>query len=742
MAQFKKILALVLAVCVICTAGAISVTAAVEDDAGEAVAAGGITVHIYNEGGTPNIYYWNSLPNNITTTYPGPKMTAEGDNYYRYSFSNVTKINFMTVTNGKQGEELSRESAGEWWYKDDRWYDHYPQPIEWERSDLREDSIYFLITTRFYDGDKSNNVHCWEDKKANNPDSDTPWRGDFKGLIERLDYIKALGFTAVWITPVVENCSGYDYHGYHAFDFAKVDPRYESKGVTFQDVIDAAHKKGLKIIQDVVWNHTGNFGEKTLCPMFNRKYSSVQDLGSIDSLEINPNGPLAKYYSNYNSLNPSAQYGARLACMKEDSKDPANNYHHGAAMDWETFTEQTGQIADDCVDVNTENPTVAKYLTDSYMDYANMGVDAFRLDTEKHISRWTLNHAFFPVFNKIENFYIFGEVCARVRDVWNHGIMASSCPFYGWKETESKWTSNWSKTDQKSNNENAVKHYQEHSNSAGALTSSNATLNGMNYHTPDYSKSNRTGTIDFTMHWSFGNAYDAYSKGLEEDKYFNDSTWNVMYVDSHDYGPDGQQDYRYRGGAQAWAENMNLMFTFRGIPCIFYGTETEFKKDCPIDVGPNKPLEQTGRAYFGTNLEGSVTASDFGKYTASGKVSSTLSAPLANHMRQLNLIRRAVPALQKGQYKSVGGGGMSFVRRYTANGVDSLACVAISGGGSFSGLPNGKYIDAVTGDVKTVSGGTLNVSGIGKGNMRVYVCCASGFKGISGKIGTNGAYLK
>ncbi|MEE0872048.1 MAG: hypothetical protein UIH27_01080, partial [Ruminococcus sp.] len=67
MAQFKKILALVLAVCVICTAGAISVTAAVEDDAGEAVAAGGITVHIYNEGGTPNIYYWNSLPNNITT---------------------------------------------------------------------------------------------------------------------------------------------------------------------------------------------------------------------------------------------------------------------------------------------------------------------------------------------------------------------------------------------------------------------------------------------------------------------------------------------------------------------------------------------------------------------------------------------------------------------------------------------------------------------------------------------------
>ena len=85
---------------------------------------------------------------------------------------------------------------------------------------------------------------------------------------------------------------------------------------------------------------------------------------------------------------------------------------------------------------------------------------------------------------------------------------------------------------------------------------------------------------------------------------------------------------------------------------------------------------------------------------------------------------------------------MSFVRRYTKNGVDSLACVAISGGGNFTGLPNGTYIDAVTGDRKTVSNGTLNVSGLGKANMRVYVCCASGFKGISCKIGSTGSYLK
>ncbi|MDY3783849.1 MAG: alpha-amylase family glycosyl hydrolase, partial [Candidatus Cryptobacteroides sp.] len=116
-----------------------------------------------------------------------------------------------------------------------------------ERSDFRDETIYFAITTRFYDGDHSNNTYCWDGVKNIN---DPEWRGDFKGLIAKLDYIKALGFTAVWITPVVENGSGLDYHGYHAFNFQKVDPRYESEDCKFQDLIDAAHARGMKIILD------------------------------------------------------------------------------------------------------------------------------------------------------------------------------------------------------------------------------------------------------------------------------------------------------------------------------------------------------------------------------------------------------------------------------------------------------------------------------------------------------------
>ena len=741
----KKLVAILMVLTLAMSALVISASAAHTDK--DSTGATGITVHYYTEKGTPSVYYWNALPENISTEYPGVKMTSEGNNYYRYTFSSVSKINLQFIeSDGTQGKELTRNTnsgTNEFWYKGNRWYNKQPSDTEYERTDLREDSIYFVITTRFYDGDESNNVHCWDDSQANNPDTDPAWRGDFKGLIQKLDYIKALGFSAIWITPVVENASGYDYHGYHAFDFTKVDPRYESDDTSYQDLIDAAHEKGLKIVQDVVFNHSGNFGEATLAPMFTKDYSN---LGSSDCMKVIPDSTLAKNYSGYKSLLPADQYQARLAVMKEDVNDTAHNYHHDKSLSYGSYTEQTGQMAGDCVDINTENPSVVKYLTDAYSKYLDMGVDAFRMDTEKHINRWTLNHAFFPVFNQYKNFHLFGEVCARYHGAYNEGGSSDSCFFYTWSETESAWQNNWSNSDWKSNYDNSVKHFQAHQNRSFDQTSDNVYLNGLSYHTPDYSKANGTSTIDFPMHWAFKNASAAFGAAKGEDSLYNDATWAVTYVDSHDYGPDGQEKTRYQGGASAWAENMDLMFTFRGIPCIYYGSEIEFKKDVPIDVGPNAPLDKTGRAYFGDHLEGSVTADDYGKYTASGTVASTLDAPLSKHLEKLNQIRRAVPALQKGQYTTDSNyvsGNMAYIRRYTNSSVDSLACVTISDDATFKGLPNGTYIDAVTGDKKVVTDGTLSTSGAsGQGNMRVYVLQNSSSE-VNGAIGdTDLTYLK
>ena len=724
-----------------------------------------IKVHFKSSWGQPNIYYWNTSPSSSVKNWPGTSMTSEGNNWYYYEIPNVSSANLIFNGNGNQTGDLSR-TAGEWWFKDNQWYSSNPENVfddddkeddkddddtdnddtddgdkdvnTGDRTDFRDETIYFVMTSRFYDGDSSNNVHCWEDAKAGNPDSDPAWRGDFQGLIDKLDYIKALGFTAIWITPVVENASGYDYHGYHAIDFSQVDPRYESEGATYQDLIDAAHEKGLKIIQDIVLNHTGNFGEENLFPLFEKDYSTEDTADNLVLIDFYNRLP-----SNYQSLTPSAQYNARITAMKEGINDTENIYHHEKSLSWEGYTVQTGQIAGDCVDLNTENPKVIDYLVDSYTKYINMGVDAFRLDTVKHISRLTLNNEYIPAFKAAggEDFYMFGEVATRYRQVWNNNIPAISTPFYTWKETKDYSWSTLAEREQ-----STLQHWNDNQQVNEQPTSKNHLLNGNTYHTTDESIRSGLDVIDFPMHWNFNNARDAFNVAVSGDQYYSDATWNVTYVDSHDYAPDcAPENQRFAGSQDTWAENLNLMFTFRGIPAIYYGSEIEFMKGAPIDVGPNAPLSTTGRAYFGDNIEGSVNVTDFAQYTsATGAMAETLNHPLSKHIQRLNLIRSQIPALRKGQYSTENvSGDMAFKRRYTneEEGVDSFVCVSITNGATFNNIPNGKYVDAITGDVKNVTNGTLSIPSVGKGNMRIYVLDLPG-NSAPGKIGEAGAYLK
>ena len=607
-----------------------------------------------------------------------------------------------------------------------------------EMRDFRDETIYFVMTTRFYDGDSSNNVHCWDDNKAGNPDSDPAWRGDFKGLIEKLDYIKALGFTAIWLTPVVENASGYDYHGYHAINFSKVDPRYESTGCTYQDLIDAAHAKGMKVVQDVVFNHTGNWGEGNLYPIASKDYS--QDLSDCEkSMVIDKKyGWDSVFNQDYATLQPTPQFNVREKLIMDGQYDTDNIYHHnGYIKGWETYDEQITSIAGDCMDLNTENPKVYHYIVDAYSKYIEMGVDAFRVDTVKHLSRLTYNKALISQLNEAYNkthgttgegnFYMFGEVCTRVRDVWNRDIPALSCPFYTWKESkEYAWDDSETDTATATNAASVKQAYEDNQSKHNEPTSNNALLNGNDYHATDYSKASGLNVIDFPMHWNFNSARDAFSVAVNNDQYYNDATFNVTYVDSHDYAPDGApENQRYAGSQAQWAENLSLMFTFRGIPCIYYGSEVEFQKGKVIDPGPSKPLSETGRAYFGDYIEGNVDVIDFARYTnATGKIADTLNHPLSLHIQRLNRLRAAIPALRKGQYSTEGcsGEGMSFKRRYTDSQTDSFALITVSGNATFSGIPNGKYTDAITGDIQNVTGGTLSTSGVkGQGDLRVYV---------------------
>ena len=631
------------------------------------------------------------------------------------------------------------------------------------RTDFRDESIYFMMTTRFYDGDTGNNVLCWDNQSEQIKTKDPCWRGDFQGVIDKLDYIKALGFTAIWITPVVQNASGYDYHGYHAMDFQHVDCRYQSSDgskdgdAMFQELIDKAHAKGIKIILDIVLNHTGNFGEQTLCKEFDRN-TDLETQALINACMI-PNEE--KLGSDYLTSVPYEQYQRRLGLLKNvrgKNEDVHNYWHHFGDFNWDFPNRWWAQIAGDCVDLNTENDYVADYLVKCYGSFIKMGVDGFRIDTSGHISRLTFCKQFIPQFTalgkKYEDkrlnkapFFMYGEVCARYSDVTYRGQDNLSCYYYTWEAPQDlldKWDGSQKYWDtqvlfDKANGGTGVDDHQMalcESDNAPTPTSDNTFMVNGKWHEPDYSQASGFHVIDFPLHYNFGNAAAAYGLAKSGDKRYNDATYNVVYVDSHDYGPQQTNDqFRFSGDDAQWAENLSLMFTFRGIPCLYYGSEVGFRRGAPIDRGPHGPLSETGRAYFGGYLTGDVEASDFGDYKATGNVAATLNHDVAQHLIRLNKIRQAVPALRKGQWTDDGctpaKGGIAFKRAYK----DSYALVALNGGATFTDCPAGTYTDLVTG--KTYTGSTITVDAPNnQGQVRVLVKDWTG-----GKLIENGAFI-
>ena len=626
------------------------------------------------------------------------------------------------------------------------------------RTDFRDESIYFMMTTRFYDGDPSNNVLCWDNQEAQKSTKDPCWRGDFQGVIDKLDYIKALGFTAIWITPVVQNASGYDYHGYHASDFSKVDCRYQSGDgkksgdVMFQELIDKAHAKGIKIILDIVLNHTGNFGEEHFCKEFDRD-TRLRNQADINACMI-PN--LETLGSDYPGLLPGYQYQRRLAMMKNtdgQNHDTHNYWHHFGNFNWDLPNRWWAQIAGDCVDLNTENNTVADYLVKCYGNFIKMGVDGFRIDTSGHISRLTFCKQFIPQFAALGKqyedkrlnkapFFMYGEVCARFGSVQYRGQDNLSPYYYTWKApkdlmdgfdgSQSYWDTQ-EIYDSGTGYDAKLMPLCEKDNADSPESNNTFMLNGA-WHEPDYSQSSGFNVIDFPLHYNFSSAGSAYGLAKSGDMKYNDATFNVVYVDSHDYGPQPSDGIRFSGSDAQWAENLSLMFTFRGIPCLYYGSEVGFRRGSVIDKGPNGPLSNTGRAYFGGYITGDVEASDFGEYKASGNVEATLNHDLAQHLIRLNKIRQAVPALRKGQWTDEGcaaNGGIAFKRAYK----DSYALVALNGGATFTDCPAGTYTDLVTG--KTYTGPTITVDApSNQGQVRVLV---KDWKG--GKLIDDGAFI-
>lgn len=250
------------------------------------------------------------------------------------------------------------------------------QPVA--RGDQSSESVYFVMTDRFSDGDSTNNGDGYE------PTNVGYWHGgDFKGLTEKLPYIANLGFSAIWITPPFKQQSiqgnSAAYHGYWALDFMTVDPHLGTEQ-DFKNLIDKAHSMGLKIIVDVVANHTADV---------------IQ-------------------YQNGKAFIPGG---------KENLKSPRflnnlSNYHNQGDS---TFQGESSLMGDffGLDDLATEKPEVVRGFIDIWSYWIqNFGIDGMRVDTLKHVNPefWK---TVIPAIQKVaiasgkKTFPIFGEVADK-----------------------------------------------------------------------------------------------------------------------------------------------------------------------------------------------------------------------------------------------------------------------------------------------------------------------------------------
>lgn len=160
--------------------------------------------------------------------------------------------------------------------------------------DWDEAVVYFMMTDRFFDGNESNNTASGANTYGDNPG--LYHGGDFAGVTAKLDYLQDLGVNTIWLTPIVKNIQGvavtdegkddvpYNaaYHGYWASDFTKLNP---TLGTTeeFKTMISEAHKRGMRIMVDIVVNHAGYGTESTFAGMLRDKSISEGDIKSWQS---------------------------------------------------------------------------------------------------------------------------------------------------------------------------------------------------------------------------------------------------------------------------------------------------------------------------------------------------------------------------------------------------------------------------------------------------------------------------
>jgi glycosidase len=240
-----------------------------------------------------------------------------------------------------------------------------------------DDVLYLVMPDRFANGDPTNDEPK-EFPGSHDRAKPRAWHGgDLRGVREHLDYLKDLGVTTIWLTPVVKNGATADYHGYGAVDLYAVDPHLGTLR-DYQELVEAAHKQHMKVFFDMVPNH----------------------VGPTNPWVANP--PLADWFhgtaqQHIDSDSPvKGSFYARSGDKKDIPNDPfeALEDPHTPPAFRKNLTD--GWFLGILPDINTESPIVAEYLLQNAIWWAeSSGLDGYRLDTFPYVSRsfWSDWHA-------------------------------------------------------------------------------------------------------------------------------------------------------------------------------------------------------------------------------------------------------------------------------------------------------------------------------------------------------------
>ncbi|MEW5861091.1 MAG: alpha-amylase family glycosyl hydrolase, partial [Cyanobacteriota bacterium] len=254
--------------------------------------------------------------------------------------------------------------------------------------EFRQETIYFLVVDRFYDGDPDNsegpNPELYDPERKN---WGKYWGGDLQGVIDKLDYLKNLGVTAVWLTPLFEQVEALfveqaAIHGYWTKDFKRINPRFigkdeepslnktqDTKDTVFDRLVTELHERKMKLVLDIVCNHSN--------PDFSGKKGELYD------------------------------DGVKIADFNDD-KD--NWYHHyGEVTNWEDEWQVQNCELSGLATFNENNVEYRNYIKSAIKQWLDRGVDALRVDTVKHMPIWFWQEFNADITTHKPDVFIFGE---------------------------------------------------------------------------------------------------------------------------------------------------------------------------------------------------------------------------------------------------------------------------------------------------------------------------------------------